>query len=420
MRMIRIIPLIFGLATLHVAMAAAEPSTSDLPPLTQVRATVLARPEVKAMDAHLRAQAAEAERLQLGPHEWSVRVTAQQRRAQEQGAAGRYTEGQVALERAVRLGGKAELDAEIGQRLQATATLQRNDAIHEVSRTLLRAWFDWLRDRELVRLWQAQLKLGEALLQVAQRRVRAGDAAQMELRQQEASQAQAEAELRAAQAREATSGGWLALHHPGLNAAAPVLAEPQARDLPEQDDTALASALEAASHEAQLARLEAELAATRAQRQALERHADPTLGVFVSSERGGAERLAGGSIQWPLGSAARAASERQALAQADVAREQAQLVQRKVQAEAQAQCTQARAALHIWRAQADASQRQAQLVQTSVRAWELGEYSQSDVQLARRQFIELARREIEARSEARHAAMRIWLDLHAIWEFDDD
>ncbi len=408
----------------------------DLPPTEAVRAAVLARPEVKAAAAAQRADAAEARRLRSGPHEWVVRLSGQQRRAQEADAQGisrgqRYTEGQMGLERTLRWFDKAEQDEALGQSLLGLAALRRADAIHEVSRSLLRAWYDWQRDRALVGLWQEQREVGERLVAMAGKRVRAGDAARIDLLNQEAALAQVEAELRLAQAREAATRAVLAQQLPAQLELAPRLQLPQRADLPAAADGAsdgpasgavpvVVSQLTAASHEARLAQLEAELARARAQRVALDQRADPSLGVFASSERGGSERVLGASVSLPLGGTYRQATEAQAWAQADQAGEVARGVHLKVQVESQATWALAQARIQAWDGAEQARQRQHQVLQTTIRGWDLGEFGQVDVQLARRQYIELARAEIDARAEARHAALRIWLDLHEVWDFDEE
>ena len=55
-----------------------------------------------------------------------------------------------------------------------------------------------------------------------------------------------------------------------------------------------------------------------------------------------------------------------------------------------------------------------------VRGWQLGEFAQADVLMARKQHLDVALAEITARTEARHALWRLRLDLHEILEFDDE
>lgn len=428
-------PLSMTLSALLVALTctssvlAAEAQTDELPPAEQVRQHILARPEVRAAAAALQANQAEADRLKAGPHEFVVRLAGQQRRTSDVLSDGltdrrRYTETQLALERTLRSGNKGRQDSIVGEAGVRLAQVRRADAIHETSRSLLRAWIDWLRERATVSLWQAQEKDQAELTRHAERRVKAGDAARTEWRLQEASAAQTHANLISAQAREAMAKAVLDTQYPGLTAAASIeLAQPQQRDLrdyPADTGPVVAQWLTERSHEWRMARLHAELIGARAERISQDRSADPTVGIYAASERGGAERVMGISLSLPLAGEARSAAERQALAQRAEAEQQTDAIRQKVLTESSTTWLTVQSALTAWQSQEQARQRHEQVFKTVVRAWELGEYGQSDVLLARRQFMEAALAEINARAEARHAALRLKLDLHETWEFDDE
>ncbi|MBO9513411.1 MAG: TolC family protein [Variovorax sp.] len=416
--------LVLSLALLPLAHAADEPA-NELPPESLVRQSILAMPEVKAATAALQADQAEADRLRAGPHEFTLRLQGQQRRVNEpqDGVPNRqrYGEYQLALERTLRGAGKAAQDEAIGEATLAAAQIRRSDAIHEASRALLRAWIDWLREGAIVEFRQKQAADQAELTRIAATRVKAGDAARNELRLQEANAAQAQAELATALAREAAARAGLDARYPGL---APVrhaaLAVPRAEDLPAGSGESVRSDLEERSHEWRLARQQATLAEARALRTALEHRVDPTVGLYAGVERGGAERIVGVSLSLPLAGAARQAAERQARAQADQAGENARAIQQKVHAEAAIAWTQLRSTFEGWQRQEAARRQHEDVLQATVRGWRLGEYGQADVLLARRQFTEAALAEITARAEARHAALRLRLDLHQSWEFDEN
>ncbi|TAK94610.1 MAG: TolC family protein [Aquabacterium sp.] len=407
-------------------LLAAQAQTDELPPADQVRQHILAHPEVRAAAAALQADQADADRLKAGPHEFTVRLAGQQRHTSDTLSDGlidrrRYTETQLTLERTLRTGNKARQDSIVGEAGVRLAQVRRADAIHEASRSLLRSWFDWLRERATVNLWQEQEKDQAELTRHAERRVKAGDAARTEWRLQEASAAQTHANLISAQAREAMAKAVLDTQYPGLSAAANIeLVQPQQRDYPADTGPVVTQWLTERSHEWRMARLHAELIGARAERISQDRSADPTVGIYAASERGGAERVMGISLSLPLAGEARSAAERQALAQRTEAEQQAEAIHQKVLTEASTAWLTAQSALTAWQSQEQARQRHEQVFKTVVRAWELGEYSQSDVLLARRQFMETALAEINARAEARHAALRLKLDLHETWEFDDE
>ena len=423
-----------SLAVLAVSVAAAmvcqpalaEPSTdSDLPDPVLVRQLLLNRPEVLAANAADKADRAEADRLRAGPYEYTVRLTGQQRRASDVATEGgitrsRYTEGQLALERTLRAPGKSEVDEQVGTATIDLATLRREDAIHEAARAMLRSWVDWLRDRAVVQLWQDQVQAQQDLVRMAGRRVRAGDAAQLELKAQEAALIQTQAQLVAAQASEASSRALLQQHYPGLDARPADLARPSDAEAPKGDDAAMVDLLESRSHELQLARREAQLAEVKARKQGMEQRTDPTVGVFASSERGGAEKVLGVSFSLPIGGEARSAASRQAQAQAVQAQEAFRIVQMKVRAEAASTWMRGRALRQSWVLQDAAKAQQQAVLKTTLKGWELGEFSQADAVLARKQYVEAALAEVQARADARHASLRLRLDLHELWEYDDE
>lgn len=414
------------LAAALLQMRPARAATDDLPPAAQVGPLILARPEVHSARFALQADQAEAERLRAGPHEYTVRLAGQQRRATDALDGGRsvnrhFGEAQLALERTLRLGAKSAQDAALGEAAVALARMRQADAIHETTRTLLRAWYDWLRERATTALWREQLAAQQDLLRQTERRVQAGDAARTELSLLQAGTAQMQASLAAAQAREESARAALDVHYPGLTQTAPLdLSQPAATDLPGSNTQAdrVVQQLVDLSHEWRVARLQADLARERARRTVLDKRPDPTVGVYAASERGGAERVIGVSINLPLPGAARDSGARAALAWSDEAEQQAEAVHLKVRAEAQSQWVAAHAAFATWQRQAEARERTGQALRAVVRGWELGEYGQPEVLLARRQFIDAAAAEVGARSEARYAAQRLHLDLHEILEFD--
>lgn len=428
-------PLALTLSTLVWAACAAMPALAaqaahsvpqELPPQDLVRQHILARPEVRAAASAMQADQADAERLKAGPHEFTLRLAAQQRRSSDTMSDGlidrrRYAETQLALERTLRTGRKARQDDVIGDAAVKLAQVRRADAIHEASRGLLRAWIDWLRERATVSMWQEQESAQDELTRHAERRVKAGDAARTQWRLQEASAAQTHANLVGAQARELAARAVLDTQYPGLTSSGEAaLASPQLLDYQADQQAVVTQDLAERSHEWRVARLHADLVSARATRTSLDRSTDPTIGIYAASERGGAERVLGLSLSVPLAGAARSASERQAQALRVEAEQQAEAIHQKVRTEAVTAWQAMQSAQLAWQSQDLARQRHEQVLKTVVRGWELGEYSQSDVLLARRQFTEAALAEINARAEARHAALRLKLDLHETWEFDDE
>jgi outer membrane protein TolC len=422
----RITPLVLALLTAGVIAPARA---DDLPTEAAVRAAVLGQPTVQAARAGLDAAHAERDQQRAGPHEFVWRLNAQQRRADEAGIDGatrpqRYTEAELAVERTLRSPAKARIDADLGDSGVRLADLRRADAIHEASRALLRTWFDWQRERALRALWQTQRDDQAQLLRQLERRVASGDAARTELDWQASQAAQVEARLQTAVAQEAAARATLAVRYPALAADhatehASDVPAPAPAELPAEDLGALQTRLTERSHEWALARAQADLAQQRARRADEARHADPTLGLYAARERSGAEHVIGVSISLPWSGEARSAGGRAATAWAAEAEAMAEEVHRKVQAESATTCLNLRAAFDSWTALETARQRLEQALHASGRGWQLGELNHADVLQARRQYMEAAQSEVAARVEARHALLRLQLDLHERWELDD-
>lgn len=410
--------LLLALLAAHPALADEQRPT-DLPPTATVRQHILNRPEVRAATALQQADQADADRIKAGPYEFTLRLAGQQRRTSENQ---RYFESQMALERTVRNWGKAVQDEAIGDASNNLAQVRKADAIHESSRALLRTWMDWLRERETVKLWQSQVADQAAVTRHAASRVKAGDAAQVELRLQEASQAQANANLSTAQTREATARSLLDTQYPGLSAHAPLnLSIPSHADLPVGVETSTVPVqLAGRSHEARMANATVQLTKARAERIRQDQTVDPTVGVYFASDKSGTERVMGLSISVPFAGQARTATTRQALALATEAELRSEATAQKIRTESTQAWLAAQSAVTAWQSQEQARQKHEQVLQSIVKGWQLGEYSQSDILLARRQYLDAALAEINARADARHAAARLKLDLHEMWEFDDE
>lgn len=402
----------------------ATTAWAQLPPVEQVTQQLLTLPEVQAADAQLRASEAAAERLSVGPHEFMLRVGAQQRRVRDAGSSG--VEPQVSLERPVRWPGKAAQDERLGAAGLGLARLQRADVLHEASRALLRDWYTLQRDLALAALWRQQAASQQALVDTSRRRVQAGDAARSELSSQLAAQAQIEASRVQAQAQaDAARASWSS-RYPLI----PVAAEPvetTERPAPEAPATTTAhdvvrvrDQLTEDDHGVRLAQAEAALARARAERTTQEQRPDPTLGMHWSREQSGRERLVGVSVTLPLGGAGRAADSRQAQADADAWAARAEQRRRERLAEAAGQVVRAAAALDTWRAQAQAQVQAQVALQAAQKGWSLGEYAVGDVHLARRQQAEAALAGVVAQYDALHQRDRLRLDLHQLWDLGDD
>lgn len=395
---------------------AAEQSP-ELPPTEIVARVLRSNPMVLAAGSQIRVEEANRSRLEAGSHEWNIRIGGQQRRSSPAtGSDERFTEWNAALERPLRLPGKASADAELGAAGVSLAETAHGDALHEASRNLLKSWFLWLKETAAAAQWGEQVALLGKQGKSVQRRQQLGDAAQLETIQTEAALAQAEAQLAQARVRQQTAGEDLHRRFPGLPVIAPAsLSEPAAID--GNEDEWINAILEH-SHELQLARGESQRAQMQAGRSGRDRLPDPTVGVHVSRERAGEDRIVGAYISIPLPGGARRATADAALAQADAFGRREAAATQKITAEAASLFHSARAAFATWQAGRNAAERLTRAADMTARAYQLGEGSLNDLLSARRLANEAQLSQRLMQLEALELRNRLLLDAHRLWDMD--
>lgn len=393
---------------------AAEPGL----PADDIVARVLrAKPSVQAADSQIEVEQANRSRLEAGPYEWSVRLGAQQRRANPtSGPDERFNEWNAALERAVRLPGKSAIDTELGSAGVSLAETARGDALHEASRQLLKAWFVWLKESAAARQWAAQVALLDKQATATRRRQELGDAARLEAVQAEAALAQAEAQLSQARVRQGSAAEDLRRRYPGLPLNEPAsLADPT--PLEGSAGEWIAAVLEH-SHELAMARGEVRQTRLVASRSSRDRLPDPTFGLQVARERAGEDQIVGAYVSIPLPGGARRATADATRAQAAAADRRESAVEQKIGAEAATLYQSAHAAYATWQAARSAAERQGRAAEMTARAYQLGEGSLNDLLAARRlaNEAELAARLLHL--EALELHYRLRLDTHRLWDLD--
>lgn len=410
---------LFLLSTAVVGHALAGEPTPDLPSAEIVARVLREAPAIRAAGAQVRAEEANRQRLEAGSHEWNLRLGGQQRKVLPgNGADERYGEWNAALERALRLPGKAALDADIGAAGVAIATTGLGDARHEAARALLAGWFAWRRESAAAGQWVKQVELLARQQQAVHRRQQLGDAARLETVQAAAALAQAEAQLAQAGARRRIAEEDLRRRFPGLPLNAPeAIGEPS--EIVGSEREWVAAILEH-NHELAVARGETRRARLLADRARSERLPDPSVGVHFARERSGEEKLLGAYISLPLPGGARRATADAAFAQADAREEQAAAIERKIAGEAAALYHAAVAAIPGWQAARNAAEHLKRSAEMTARAYQLGEGSLSELLAARRlaNDAELAAR--QAQLEALELRYRLLIDTHRLWDFDED
>ncbi len=396
-----------------LAVAAPPDDTPDLPPRAVVASVLAGHPDVLAAKSGVRYEESNRDRLEAGEHEFSVSVGSARRRTE---ASRNLNEWDVAVERPIRLPGKARLDGELGSLGVAQAQSSLGDALHETARGLLRAWFGWLKARAQSDEWNSQASLLRRQGEVAARRVRAGDAPRLEQTLAEAAAAQAEAAALQAGMRTAVAAAELTQHYPGISLPEkPVLATPTPVDQPHAywHERILQHNHELAAVRAEVKRRQALIARSQA-----DEMPDPTVGVRHASEAGGNERVTGVYVSIPLPGRARTATTEGARAQMDMAVQKEAALLRKLNAEVAAAHAGATAAYEGWRKAQFAAQAMERNAELIARAYALGEAGLNDTLNARRLAVEGRLAAATAQLDAAEARYRLMFDAHLLWSLD--
>jgi outer membrane protein TolC len=409
--------LLFACAALLAARPglAADPYPADLPPLATVEKALLSAPSVLAAKSLMQYEEANRSRLDAGSYEWGMRL-GQQQRVTRAAPGQRFSEWEVGLERPLRLPSKAKIDGALGTQGVAQAGTAYGDAVHEASRSLLKGWFAWLRERATREQWDAQVDTLQAQATATARRLALGDAPRLESILAEATLAQATAAREQARARETAAATELSQRFPALGLPAAVtLSTPQrlqgtAEYWQEQ--------VFGHNHELALARGDSKRAQLLASRADADRTPDPTVGMRFMNERGGEEHIFGLSVLIPLTGQARAATARGALAQADAAGHREGSVLARLRAETLSLIHGSDAAVETWKRSHEAADRMRQAADLAARAHQLGEAALTDVLNARRQANEAALGARIAQLDALELRYRLQLDAHQLWVFD--
>lgn len=382
-----------------------------LPPQEQVVRVLERQPLFAAARAGIAVEEANRQGLVAGSHEWTVRATSQRRR---EIAGSNYYENGIALERPLRWGSKAGKDAQLGDSGVRLSQLRLADAWHEAARSLMRSWFEWLREARSAARLQQNAQLLDRQVRIAGQRVKAGDAPRMELALVETERDRARsAAMAAAQRRDLVLAAMYG-RYPGLNLAVPdALPEPATftMSVAQWRDEILAE-----NHEVGVARAEAEQSRLAAERAALDRLPDPTLGVHYMEERGRQERLLGMSVSIPIPGSARSAQSLASASRAEIAQDHAREAMLKVEADATQAAMRAEAAQSSWRQMEAISRAAESNADLALRAYALGELGLNDTLLARRQALDALTGAEQARIDALEAQSRLLLDAHRIWD----
>ncbi|WP_426112934.1 TolC family protein [Massilia sp. PWRC2] len=403
------------------AAAAEQPTTgsalSVLPPEASVRRVLENLPQFRIGTAMMALASAEQAKLQAGPYEWTLRSSLN---ARSVAGGERYAEQDLALERTLRWFGKAEQDRALGDQGRAVARARHEDLWHEAGRTLMKDWFDALRDLVALERLREQITVARQLRSIAERRVHAGDGAALEQQQAATEVLRTETLLLQAQQRQEQSLGLLTQSYPGLPA--PLASDgPLVLPLPQADLQGAEywyAKILSDNHELELAQGEADLLALRAKRLAADRMPDPTIALRAARERAGEERLIGVTVSIPIPGAGRSADASAAAIRARAAGEQLLQARTRVQSMARRAVLDCTRSYQIWHSLAQIDSQSAQQAQLLLRAYQAGEGTLAEALAARRRALDAAMQTESAQIDALAAFARVRLDAHAIWSID--
>jgi outer membrane protein TolC len=392
-------------------VSVAEPDIEPLPPSGEALAAIDERPAVHEALAMQVAAESRARALGVGPHEFTLGGGWHERRVESEGD---YNEWEAFVTRGVRLPGKAGIDRSLGEVEMEAAENGLADARHVEARRLLAAWFAWLttgaeakRDAELA-------KMLKRTVVAARRQAELGEISTMELELAEAEAARATAAatrsaVSAGQARRALLVAFPALSVPGHppEAPAPVAPERPLVDWP-------AVILER-SHEIRLAELDEQRARLTAERASKDRWPDPTVGLRVLDERGGAEEALGVIVSMPLPGRYRSALAAESRQKAAAALARVETMRREVVETADQDVAEAQAALTAWPSSEEAARQAARYLEKAQRAFELGEIGLPALLISVISASETIHEERMARLGAQEALARLRIDAHELW-----
>jgi cobalt-zinc-cadmium efflux system outer membrane protein len=401
---------------LMLAPGTLHAQRADLPPVEKVNEALDNHPTVMAAAARVEAARARGDMLRRGTHEATIAGSYIRRSVDREGG---YDEFDATLSRPFRLPGKAALDRESGALGVEVAENQMEDARHQAALVLSGLWHDWLTAGSHYRNDLDTVRSLEAALTALRRRVQLRDASALDLDQASAALAQAQAQAAASLSAREQARVILVATFPEI----PLPPEPAELALPERPlqnlETMRALVVER-SHEIRAADREAQRLAVVARRVRADRIADPSFGVRLFSERSGMERGAGVVASIPLGGGYRRAAADQASAEANAARLELANIQRSVAAIADADLSNARTRLEAWRSAQASAQSASDAAGRTERGYQLGQIDLVDLLYARRQANDARRSEIDARSEASRALLKLLIDSHSIWVPEGD
>ena len=396
------------------AWADTRPTPPDLPPTELARQSIDQTPAVVEARRAFAASTHGAAALRAGPNEWTTKLSAQRRRYDTGGTSNEWN---AALERTIRIGGKAEIDAQLGDAELLIGRARVGEARRDAARALVDIWIDASATSRQRELWTEQLSFAEQSHQAVEKRRKAGDASVLDLNVARADLIEVQRQLSAATTAEAKARARLEVRFPTLKYEPKPVAEPieLGMTLPQWRERILAESEPVKIAEGLLKK--AELTAARSK---AERIPDPTVGVYTASEAFRSERVIGLSLSIPLSGSYRSERMQQALQEAEAARAMVERQRREEEAQIVEAYVDAEGGLARWRLASQGLSTTRDSARLTQRAYSLGEADLQTLLLARRQALDASTAAEQARAEALRWHYRLLVDAHLIWALGQD
>ncbi|HEY1059701.1 MAG TPA: TolC family protein [Limnobacter sp.] len=430
---------LFIASTIHMAHATDEsaPTEMDLLQLKSHAEAVLPPLAIgkQAIEQSLthqsglqdaKMQEAEAQLRAVGEHEWTVNAATRQRRFRMDGT--RANDYEVGVSRGLRLPGKVTLDNRLSEQHRALADTLAEDSWHEASRLMVNRVLECRKAAQLLAISTVNVKAQTVFVNQQTQRVKQGDIPAIELMHSENELQRMRKDEQAARIQLLQLRAALETDFPTLAATSPgALNEPCSDqtlstpwpDISPTSQAALIARLQSENHALRLLEQQAQLAKLTSERSRLDEHADPTVGLSVTTEQSNLERILGVQVSIPIGGAAR--QSRTALAQAQSQRLSLEALQLRRNVANSARLALAQyEALRAQYALAQASlHTQELLVEKRLRGYTQGEVTHTDLNLAQ-QALNIARREaVESQFALDTQGTLLMIDAHWLLQMDE-
>ena len=391
-------------------------ASNVLPKDDEVKNALLASPKIGAADARKSALNYKADAIASGTQEFIVRGTRQNRNVTNIPTATNYQEYWAGIERPIRFWGKGAVDSKISDATKSFAGIEFADTMHETSKDLLATWFNYLKALQSRLVAEKNSQLGDQIGRIAQVRYKVGDVARLDAQLATAEQGRLKAFLDLARGNELASGEAVSQRYPGIglikNFKWDGIPNLQARK------EILREQYLERNHELRLVKSDSERSDLQAKRSSLDKYPDPTIGIYTANEFGGAERINGISLSFPIPGGARFSNASAAASESEIARQRVIEAEQRISVEFERLWSQMISRKTAAETLLAAAKTQNDAAQAAEKAYILGEGSISDLIAARKAANENQLSADLMRLDALESYYRMRLDLHEIWDFD--